>query len=313
VIDCAAHAKQLLSKHSSPYILCNLTQHTRVLITAPHSMKLLRGGKGTPEQGRKHLRERHAAEAALGIAKELNRLGIPTAFMLWNRGSGYDERNLDPNCLWSHMLTKSPWHQALHQWASRNDENTPLLHIDLHGKCTGRYIDIGACPMEEVFPSSQQRHVAAFKAHLARGLDTALDARCILSKKGNPMMADVDPDLHGYWGEDTATTMSHQSVLLGIPAVQFECPPILREKLVIDKKLVTLFAEAIAGTYHDVVVPWWPKTPCYNDEGRLRVDGALGRDLVEVETHDVQGLADGLVQELMVMEARIGRTGEKQI
>merc|ERR1711939_410361 len=193
------------------------------------------GGKGTPEKGRIHLRERHAAEAALRLASELHQRGIPTAFIVWNRGSGYIESNLDPNCLWHHMHKKSPWHRALHAWTSRGDAHMPRLHIDFHGKCGGKCIDIGAMPMEEAFSRSQQRHVAAFKEHLAQGLDHALSQRHVLSAKGNLMSAEVDPDLHGYWGEDTATTMSHQSVLLGVPAVQFECPPRLREKLVTDK------------------------------------------------------------------------------
>lgn len=56
-VDSAALARRLLSKDSPAYIACNLSK-ARVLITAPHSLRLLRGGKGTPEKGRIHLRER---------------------------------------------------------------------------------------------------------------------------------------------------------------------------------------------------------------------------------------------------------------
>jgi len=277
-----------------------------VLITAPHSLKLQRGGKGTPEKARMHLRERNAAEAALKLAAELNKRGIRTGFVIWNRGAGYDSRNLDPNCLWEHMHVKSPWHRALHKWASSNDEGAPLLHIDLHGKCGGKHIDIGAMPMEEVFSRKQQKNVAKFKRSLANGLEAALKERKVLSKQGNQMLAETDPELHGYWGEDTAATMSHQSTMLGIPAVQFECPPRLRKALVVDGALSRLFADAVEATYHNVVVPWWPSAPCVQGEADIEVDSVLGEDVVEVKVaqEDMEGLAGALVEKLLRLDAQ---------
>jgi len=277
------------------------------------SLKLQRGGKGTPEKSRIHLRERNAAEAALKLAASLNKRGIPTGFIIWNRGAGYDATNLDPNFLWEHMLVKSPWHRALHAWASSSAPGTPLLHIDLHGKCTGRYIDIGAMPMEEVFSQKHQKHVAKFKRSLAFGLEEALKARGVLSKQGNQMLAETDPALHGYWGEDTATTMSHQATLLGIPAVQFECPPRLRKALVGDENLSDLFAEAVATTYRDVVVPWWPSAPCVQGEADIQVDAVLGQDVVEVHVsqEDMGGVTSALTETLLRLDAQ--NKTEKQI
>lgn len=46
-------------------------------------------------------------------------------------------------------------------------------------------------------------------------------------------------------------------MLLGIPAVQFEMPPALRQQLVKDTELSRRFAQAIKEVYEEVVVPWW--------------------------------------------------------
>ena len=51
------------------------------------------------------------------------------------------------------------------------------------------------------------------------------------------------------------TTISHQSVLLGIPAVQFEMPPKVREQLVTDPELGRRFAQASRGACQRRVGP----------------------------------------------------------
>ena len=71
------------------------------------------------------------------------------------------------------------------------------------------------------------------------------------------MLVEVDPALSGYWGDETVSTISHQSVLMGIPAVQLEMPLRLREKLCFDDELVAMFAGTVATAYREVVVPWW--------------------------------------------------------
>ena len=37
-------------------------------------------------------------------------------------------------------------------------------------------------------------------------------ADCRVLTKGKQIMVDSDPRLHGFWGADTVTTISHQSV-----------------------------------------------------------------------------------------------------
>ena len=57
-----------------------------------------------------------------------------------------------------------------------------------------------------------------------------------------------DPRLHGYWGNGLHT-ISNQSVLMGIPAIQLEIPRSMREKMVKDDKLFQGFCQAIANGY----------------------------------------------------------------
>lgn len=44
----------------------------------------------------------------------------------------------------------------------------------------------------------------------------------------------MDPCLHGYWGDEMCTTMSHQSVLMGIPSLQLENPKVIRHNMLIN-------------------------------------------------------------------------------
>ena len=68
-----------------------------VLITAPHSMRLMRGGG--KERSRLHKRERYTAEITLTVARELALLGLPASLMVWNRIAGPGKGRLDPNYL----------------------------------------------------------------------------------------------------------------------------------------------------------------------------------------------------------------------
>lgn len=78
-----------------------------VLITAPHSMRLMRGGG--KERSRLHKRERYTAEITLTVARELALLGLPASLMVWNRIAGPGKGRLDPNYLLrSQFLAKQP-------------------------------------------------------------------------------------------------------------------------------------------------------------------------------------------------------------
>jgi len=71
-------------------------------------------------------------------------------------------------------------------------------------------------------------------------------------------------------------TMTHQSVLQGIPAVQLEIPRSVRALLITDDALVGRFADAILSTYHEVVVPFWERK-----RTNLFFNLSLSRQIVE--------------------------------
>merc|ERR1712025_1521333 len=91
--------------------------------------------------------------------------------------------------------------------------------------------------------------------------------------------------MNGFWAGREMTTMSHQAVMLGIPAVQLEMPPAVRERLVVDPSFTDAFAAGLAYCYHNVVVPWWstrakesipwPASLAFNED--------LARNVVEVQ------------------------------
>ena len=165
-----------------------------MLLTAPHSMKLTRGGGATGERTRIHKRERYTSEVVLRLGAALHELGIPTAVMVWNRASGHKKRNLDPNYLLASQYGESPWHGALHEWVRQAEG--PLFHVDLHGKySTKRYLDLGTAPLEAVWPRDQQLFVQRLKSQLGEGLGAAITEKKIVTAKRNPMLVEVDPAL----------------------------------------------------------------------------------------------------------------------
>jgi hypothetical protein len=64
---------------------------------------------------------------------------------------------------------------------------------------------------------------------------------------------DDDPELHGYWGNadevGMPTTISHQSVLLGIPAVQLEIPADMRKEFMTNDEMFDKVCKAVADCY----------------------------------------------------------------
>lgn len=233
---------------------------------------------------------------------------------------------MDPNYLLQSQFPLSPWHRALHRWAlgvaggvgsDQQRDGLPLLHVDLHGKVSEKlHLDLGAAPMEAVWPDEDQPFIRAFKGRLAALLDDALEKSGVVTQKGTQIAVNVDPCLHGFWGQDTVTTISHQSVLLGIPAVQFEMPPRLREQLVSQPELTSRFAAGLAEVYKEMVVPWWAarrssRTPWPRE---MRLDAGLGRDVKEAAVPEGQVGFDAwssqLLEELLELERT---TSEVQI
>eukprot|EP00811_Abedinium_folium_P012054 NODE_2116_length_2289_cov_9.520814.p1 GENE.NODE_2116_length_2289_cov_9.520814~~NODE_2116_length_2289_cov_9.520814.p1 ORF type:complete len:554 (+),score=176.92 NODE_2116_length_2289_cov_9.520814:44-1663(+) len=295
---------------------CIFSLRGAILLTAPHSLKLVRGPDG---RSRNHKRERWTAELAVVLAREMYRAAMPASLMIWNRAAVPARGRLDPNYLEAHEFPASPWHRGLHRWmltAGGNDGAVPLLHVDLHGKVSEKlHLDLGIAPLEEVWTPQEQPVVAALKAHLALSLDEALRRRDVRSEKGRLIQVDGDPRLNGYWGSDTVTTISHQSVLLGVPAVQFEMPLRLRERLVHDGELCSLFAAGLIRAYREVISPWWAQhrtgTPCV----RRGLNAAIAADAPECgppAADGFEGWSTQLLDELVALE-RASAGIEKQI
>lgn len=69
-------------------------------------------------------------------------------------------------------MAKSPFHQALHHWASHfKDRNVPLLHIDLHGKLDRKgnlHMDIGTAALKNFWSKGekfQREFVESLEVH----------------------------------------------------------------------------------------------------------------------------------------------------
>ena len=226
-----------------------------LLFTAPHGLEVFRGGdEYSKEPRRVHLREMFSTEIALKLA--LHCVDY-SSFMVWNFKTARkkDPSNTDPNYLFKQQFANSPWNRMLHEWRDKYQHKEPfLLHVDIHGKMERKrdgnvqYLDIGLMPMQVLW--RKQSEVKYLKECLSRKIQEALDIHNESEAgKVKKYMVDSDPRLHGYWGEDMMTTMSHQSAMLGIPAVQLEIPFSLRNLLMTDNTLFDHFASAIQTAF----------------------------------------------------------------
>ena len=190
--------------------------------------------------------------------------------MVWDAmnamvGGRGDATSLDPNYLDTTTATLSPWHSALHAFRAAasaavgagadapptaSGGYAPLVHIDIHGKmdrANNMDIDVGMGPMEEDWGEGATELI---KGALGPALEGALGGRSLVSRKSKkrmPITIELDPLLSGYWGHynESPLTISHQSVLLGIPALQLEIPYSIRELLMADAKAFDAFAAAL--------------------------------------------------------------------
>ena len=97
-------------------------------------------------------------------------------------------------------------------------------------------------------------------------------------------------------------------MLLGIPAVQFEMPPALRQQLVRDVELSRRFAQAIKEVYEELVVPWWRNRAAATWPRSLEIDSSA--KVVEYPVADPISWCSQLVEELLQIESS---KGEDQI
>lgn len=66
-----------------------------------------------------------------------------------------------------------------------------------------------------------------------------------------------DGELVGKWAKGNMHTMTHQSVILGVPAMQLEFPRSVRNLLIRNRGYLLTLANCILSTYEDVIIPHW--------------------------------------------------------
>eukprot|EP01062_Namystynia_karyoxenos_P052880 TRINITY_DN4257_c1_g1_i2.p2 TRINITY_DN4257_c1_g1~~TRINITY_DN4257_c1_g1_i2.p2 ORF type:complete len:506 (+),score=157.20 TRINITY_DN4257_c1_g1_i2:63-1520(+) len=229
-----------------------------VMLTAPHGLEVWRGGQ-LGERRRVHLRERWVTELVLklsqAVGSHLSGVMLSTSFVVWNAATArkQDEANLDPNYLTAEDLSRSPWNRALREWREAfAGTGIPLLHVDLHGKLDRKdnlEMDVGTGALEAAWPD--QQFTQTVKSAFCSALEGAFEGRRRYGFKQLPFAVQRDPELKGH-NSRGFHTMSHQSVLLGVPAVQLELPRTMRRALLVEHVLFDKFAAAIAAAYRTI-------------------------------------------------------------
>lgn len=230
--------------------------HGPILLTAPHGIKLWRGGT----DGRKkriHYREIWSTEIVLKLAAHINKyMGVPASFMVWDRriASPLHHGNLDPNYLTEGQLAVSPWHEALLQFKRFGELNRcPILHVDVHGKKNRKAnldVDFGFKALETRW--QDQGFVGWLKSEAESSFNRLFDKPCCDSNDDIKYTTNVNPMLCGDWGRDLYT-MTCQSVCMGVPAFQLEIPRSIRHHLIADDVFMSKFAKCIVDIYRTCV------------------------------------------------------------
>jgi len=283
-----------------------------ILLTAPHGLKLC-----APR--RKHNREKYTTELVLKLAQKLREQldgGTVASFVVWNYKTARkaDPRNLDPNYLTREEWQDSPWHTALLKFRARfRDRGIPCLHVDFHGKNDRRKakahrVDVGMAAFEE-HPQPvgwSGDDVCELRTAFCGALDEALAG---VTLRGKRCVAEGDPVLHGWWGDDCETTLTHQAVLRGIPSLQLENPRSLRNRMMTDDALVERYARAIAVAYR--------KTADIEARRGLRAvegsgGGGGGGGGAEAEVKAGTGAMEGKSGEVVARGGSAGRCKEEE-
>jgi len=281
--DDNSNKKASSCSYSTDWSPCVQLLHGPILFTSPHGIEVYRSDDDNKEdhqqQLRLHKRERYTQELCVKLALAMHKhLGMCGSFNIWNykTTAPKDKSNLDPNYLFEHQFAKSPWHQMLLKFKSKfsssnqqeqqeeqhHKQQQPfLLHIDIHGKKDRENnfdIDVGTMPMQVLWSNKNQYEhlVNTCEEELGKALEKH-SHKHVLHKtskttgkiKTLKMGVEIEPALHGYWGDKIMTTISHQSVMLGMPAAQLEIPSTMRKALVTDDEFFNDFAAAIANIY----------------------------------------------------------------
>ena len=116
-------------------------------------------------------------------------------------------------------------------------------------------IDLGTRALKDDFKPEDQDSIIS---HLIDGFAQRMtDIFQGVEIKGMNVHCNPDGELIGKWVTGNMHTMTHQSVLLGVPAMQLEIPRSLRNLLIKDRTYLVAFANCILSTYEDLIVPYW--------------------------------------------------------
>lgn len=116
-------------------------------------------------------------------------------------------------------------------------------------------IDIGTRALKEDFNPEDQE---PFVKKLVLGFTEKMqDIFKEVEIKGFKVNCNPEGELVGKWAKGNMHTMTHQSVLLGIPAMQIEFPRSIRRLLISDRSKIVSLAKCILDTYEQIIVPLW--------------------------------------------------------
>lgn len=162
----------------------------------------------------------------------------------------------DPNYLLDTMFSGSQFHLGLHAWAESN-QNSPLLHVDVHGKADRSVcdIDIGIKSIEEHWGDNDPilnrlRNYFTLFSSIFQNSDLP---NCQFNTNGI---------FKGYWRKyktwkPDRHSMTEQAVELGIPSLQMEIPRAVRNELFSNATFFNNFANGISSLYNTVILPYY--------------------------------------------------------
>ncbi|KAH3745811.1 hypothetical protein Pelo_12798 [Pelomyxa schiedti] len=177
----------------------------------------------------------------------------------------------------SREFGRSPWCMAARRFMqSQQLRSSPCMVVDIHGKADRPHdldIDVGIGAMEALWYSDKRIQPAsgskgATKMSSLDNLKTIVSASLKWALSGHgavstapqavpgvivPFGVQCNPKMSGYRGtlsqHTPGATLSHQCVLLGIPAIQLELPYSVRKKVVHSPEFAASIAAALSVTF----------------------------------------------------------------
>lgn len=207
-----------------------------LLFTAPHGISTIRNGQ-------LHKKEVFTTDIVLRLSEIKLENKKSCSYIIWDKNV-VEPNPLDPNYTAYTNLHKSDWFQGLKNYSKHLQEERGM-HYDIHG-CRYRFnnidVYIGMKPMQHNFENGEE-----ISAKIGSLLVSKLKQLCNIN-------AETNCELFTAYASEEYWTMSQQSTVLGIPAVQLELTKRLRKTLKSDDVLLTKFYSALYEVYESVFV-----------------------------------------------------------